>query len=150
MRNDLNDFTAEENLRDRALPLAVVHHLLPHFKNHELRQITVAEVDRYREAKQREGRLSAGQINKTITRLGQILDVAHERELIDRNPVRVNPRRRKAKASRPKPSTWTGRRGRRGETLLASGKRLDAPDRTRTCDLLLRRRLSLTHGHAWS
>jgi integrase len=55
-------------------------------------------VDRYREA-----RLSAGQINKTITRLGQILDLAHERELIDRNPVRVNPRRRKVKAQKPRP-----------------------------------------------
>jgi integrase len=79
------------------------HHLLPHFKDHLLRQITVAEVDHYREAKQREGRLSAGQINKTITRLGQILDVAHERELIDRNPVRVNPKRRKLKAQKPRP-----------------------------------------------
>jgi integrase len=73
------------------------HHLLPFFKDHLLRQITVAEVDRYREAEQRDGKLSAEQINKTITRLGQILDVADERELIDRNPVRVNPKRRKLK-----------------------------------------------------
>jgi integrase len=79
------------------------HHLLPYFRDHLLRQITVAEVDRYREQKQREGRLSAGTINRTLTRLGQILDVAHERELIDRNPVRVNPKRRKVKALRPRP-----------------------------------------------
>lgn len=80
----------------------LTNHLLPHFKDHHLRQITVAEVDGYREAKQREGRLSAGTINRTITRLGQILDAAHERELIDRNPVRVNPKRRKVKAPRPR------------------------------------------------
>lgn len=81
----------------------LTHHLLPYFKDHPLRQITVAAVDAYREAKQREGRLSPGQINKTITRLGQILDVAHERELIGRNPVRVNPKRRKLKVSKPRP-----------------------------------------------
>jgi integrase len=45
--------------------------------------------------------LSPTSINKTITRLGQILEVAVERELIEKNPVRVNPRNRKVKASRP-------------------------------------------------
>src|SRR4051794_11319698 len=34
----------------------LTHHLLPHFRDHLLRQITVAEIDRYREKKQREGR----------------------------------------------------------------------------------------------
>jgi integrase len=106
------------------------HHLLPHFKDHLLRQITVAEVDRYREAKQREGQLSAGQINKTITRLGQILDVAHERELIDRSPVRVNPRRRKAKALRPTPVYLDS-----AEHILAvldAAQALDTDERART------------------
>jgi integrase len=107
----------------------LVHHLLPFFHKHRLSQITVAEVDRYREHKLREAEahrktlaawerrcaklkpadlrpprpasamLAASYINATITRLGMILDVADERGLIDRNPVRVNPRRRKVKAS---------------------------------------------------
>lgn len=52
--------------------------------------------------------LSAESINKTITLLGQVLDVADERGLIDRNPVRVNPRNRKLTAPRPK-RTWIDR-----------------------------------------
>jgi hypothetical protein len=44
--------------------------------------------------------MSGSYLNKTITQLGQILDVADERGLIDRNPVRVNPARRKVKVSR--------------------------------------------------
>ncbi len=77
------------------------NHLLPFFARHRLTAITVAEVDRYREFKVREGALSAESINKTITRLGQILDVADERELIPRNPVRVNPKNRKLRATTP-------------------------------------------------
>jgi integrase len=107
-------------------------HLLPFFKDHRLSEITIAEVDRYRESKVAEARaieaaaakgrprireytdavgrrhrrpdrpLSPTSINKTITRLGQVLEVAVERELIMRNPVRVNPRNRKVKATRPK------------------------------------------------
>ena len=83
-------------------------HLLPFFKNHYLSQITIAEVDRYRQFKvaqaqaiqvaaahgapladtykdkrgleRRRSRraLSVTSINKTITRLGQILEVAVE------------------------------------------------------------------------
>ena len=75
-------------------------HLLPFFAGHELPQITVAEVDRYREHKLREGIIGPGYINATITRLGAILDVADERGLIDRNPVRVNPRNRKLRVSK--------------------------------------------------
>ena len=48
----------------------------------------------------REELLSAESINKTITRLGQILAVAEERDLVPRNPVRVNTRNRKLKARR--------------------------------------------------
>jgi len=44
--------------------------------------------------------MAASYINATITRLGSILDVADERELISRNPVRVNPRNRKLKVRR--------------------------------------------------
>ena len=46
------------------------NHLLPFFHRHRLPQITVAEVDRYREFKVRERSCSAESINKTITRLG--------------------------------------------------------------------------------
>ncbi len=79
------------------------NHLLPFFHRHHLSQITVAEVDRYRAFKVRERILSAESINKTITRLGQILAVAEERDLIPRNPVRVNTRNRKLKAKRRRP-----------------------------------------------
>ena len=72
------------------------NHLLPFFANHRLSQITIAEVDRYRAAKVREGELSATSINKTITRLAQILEVAVEYELLDRNPAKGKRRRVKA------------------------------------------------------
>jgi integrase len=78
----------------------LTHHLLPFFHRYRLSQITVAEVDRYREFKLNEGRIAHSYINATITRLGTILDVADERELIPRNPVRVNPRNRKLKVRR--------------------------------------------------
>lgn len=79
-------------------------HLLPFFGAHRLSQIDVAAVDAYREFKLREGALAGESINKTITRLGQILDVALERDLILRNPVRIRPKARRvktAKKSRP-------------------------------------------------
>jgi len=83
---------------------ALSYHLLPFFHRHRLAQITVAEVDRYRAHKLREGRLSPTSINKTLTRLGQILDVAEERDLIPRNPMRVNRQRRKLRAPAPQRS----------------------------------------------
>ena len=85
-----------------------MNHLLPYFAEHRLSQITVAEVDRYRQSKVAEGErirqaaeagkpivvkvidkngrervrpaqpLSAVSINKSLTRLGQILDMAFE------------------------------------------------------------------------
>ena len=48
------------------------------------------------------GVLSAESINKTITRLGQIPAVAEERDLIPRNPVRVNTRNRTSSGRRPR------------------------------------------------
>jgi integrase len=76
------------------------HHLLPFFKRHRLSQITIAEVDRYRTHKIN-GTLSAASINKTITRLAQILEVAVEYGLINRNPAKG--KRRRLKASKPVP-----------------------------------------------
>jgi integrase len=97
------------------------HHLLKFFQHHRLSQITIAEVDRYRAAKLAqvkriervrvvdgkpvkvvdERKLSAASINKTITRLAQILEVAVEYGLIDRNPARG--KRRRLKPVRPAP-----------------------------------------------
>lgn len=79
----------------------LVHHLLPFFARHRLSQITVQEVDRYRHAQVAEGRLSPTSINKTITRLAQIMEVAVENEIVDRNPAKG--RRRRLKAARPRP-----------------------------------------------
>jgi integrase len=101
----------------------LTHHLLPFFHAHRLTQITVAEVDRYRAAKVREGRLSASSINKTLTRLGQILDVADERELIARNPMSVNRRRRKLRA--PAPSRSYLDQAEQIATLLEAAAQLD-------------------------
>jgi len=63
--------------------LALTHHLLPFFKDHRLSEINAQEVDRYKAAKVRERELgkverplSNRTINKTLTRLGQILDTA--------------------------------------------------------------------------
>lgn len=107
----------------------LANHLLPFFHEHTLAQITVGEVDRYRDDrlteadrrdKRRAGalrhndenptepepvpaRLSATTINKTLVLLGSILAVAEERELVARNPLRVNPSRRKAKRDRRRP-----------------------------------------------
>jgi integrase len=88
--------------------------LLPHFKNHRLSEITVAEVDRYRTAQVRErDRLAAAKargeeidrrplsnstINRTIGLLAQILDVAVEYGHIPANPA--TGRRRKLKAAK--------------------------------------------------
>ncbi len=79
-------------------------HLLPFFAAHRLSEITVAEVDRYRHEKVAQATLSATSINKTITRLGQVLEVAVERELIARNPARVGGKRRRLKVTRPRRS----------------------------------------------
>jgi integrase len=76
-------------------------HLLPFFCTYRLSQITVQEVDRYRQTQVRRDQISPSSINKTITRLAQILEVAVEYELIDRNPAKG--RRRRLKVARPVP-----------------------------------------------
>jgi hypothetical protein len=112
------------------------NHLLPFFGEHRLSQITIREVDRYRALKvadaQRRAQaikaaadetepdrsarklrqardlpgIAPASINKTITRLGQILEVAVEYELLARNPARGKSRR--VKASKPAP-VWFDR-----------------------------------------
>ncbi|MGO9447682.1 MAG: tyrosine-type recombinase/integrase [Solirubrobacteraceae bacterium] len=89
---------------------ALTRHLLPFFKDHRLSQITIAEVDRYKNAKVRErerckeGRaLSNGSINETLNLLAQVLEMAVEYGHIQFNPARG--RRRRLKAAQPK-RTW--------------------------------------------
>lgn len=101
-------------------------HLGPWFGAMPLTTITVAAVDGYRDAKvaawEQYKRTSAAHksgtpkpervagpesINKTLTLLGAILDLAEERELIARNPLRVNPRNRKVRIGREDRPTRT-------------------------------------------
>jgi integrase len=71
------------------------NHLIPFFGHHRLSQITAREVDRYRAHKLEEGRISPAYINTTLTRLGQVLDVAIDYGLINHNPARGRRRRLK-------------------------------------------------------
>ena len=80
----------------------LTNHLVPFFKDDRLSQITVPVVDDYRQRKERAGKLSGASINETITRLGQVLELAVERELIARNPAKVGGKRRKAKTTTPR------------------------------------------------
>ena len=82
------------------------NHLLPYFAWQPLSKITVQEVDRYRQAKVREGVLSAESINKTLTMLTAVLEQAVEYELIDRNPA-VGKRRR-LRTAKPRRSYLDG------------------------------------------
>lgn len=93
--------------------LALSHHLLPFFKDHRLSEITAQEADRYKAAKVREREkelverpLSNRTINKTLTRLGQILDAAVRYELIEHNPVKTKVE--KLKEAEPKRARLTG------------------------------------------
>jgi integrase len=95
------------------------NHLLPFFAEHRLAAITIAEVDRYRQEKVREGVLGPTSINKTIGRLAQILEVAVERELISRNPARG--RRRRLKQRKPE-RTWLDRAEQITALLQAAGE----------------------------
>ena len=78
---------------------ALTGHLLPFFKDHRLTEITVREVDRYKTAKAAEGVLSANSINKTLTRLSQVMASAVEYGLVAANPAAG--RRRRLKGTRP-------------------------------------------------
>jgi integrase len=78
---------------------ALTEHLLAHFATFTLDRITVAEVDRYVQAKARKSTLGAASINRTVSVLGSILETAIEYELIGRNPA--HGRRRRLVAARP-------------------------------------------------
>jgi integrase len=93
-RHELGERTVE----DYEWALSV--HLLPFFARYRVGGITIEDVDRYRSAKVREGRLGARSINKTISYLSTILEVAVEYGYMDRNPARGRRRRLKADAPR--------------------------------------------------
>lgn len=104
----------------------ITHHLLPFFARHRLSAITVEEVDRYRHEKVREDKLSATSINKTITRLGQILEVAVEYGHVPRNVAQG--KRRRVKATTPQRSYLD--RAEQVEAILAAAGDLDANARS--------------------
>jgi integrase len=100
-------------------------HLLPFFSEHLLSEITIEEVDRYKSAKVAAGQLSATSINKTLTRLAQVLEVAVEYGHIEKNPARG--RRRRVRAPTPRRS-WLDRAD-QIESLLAAAGELDQTGR---------------------
>jgi integrase len=100
-------------------------HLLPFFRQHRLSQITVAEVDRYRQSKVAAGKLGPTSINKTITRLAQILEVAVEYGHMPGNPARG--KRRRVKPRKPQ-RTYLDTAGQISALLDAAGE-LDAEAR---------------------
>jgi integrase len=108
-----------------ALKWALCNHLLPAFAAKRLDQITVEDVDRYRLAKVREGKIGATSINKTLTTLAAILETAVEYELIARNPARG--KRRRLPAVTPARS-WLDRADHIAALLDAASK-LDASAR---------------------
>jgi integrase len=68
-------------------------HLLPAFASSRLDQITAEDVDRWRRAKVREGRVGPTSINTCLRTLAAILELAAEYGHIDRNPARGRRRR---------------------------------------------------------
>lgn len=110
----LHEFASEwlearrPELRDRTIEdyeWAFSHHLLPFFKDHRLPAITVAEVDRYKAAKVREGKLAPAQINKTLKRLSQVLDLAVDYGHLPSNPAASRGGRRRVREPTPR-RTW--------------------------------------------
>jgi integrase len=79
---------------------ALVNHLLPFFKDHLLTEITIEEVDRYKNEKARRGDLSNNSINSTLTKLSMVMEMAAEYGHVPSNPA--SGRRRRLKRDKPK------------------------------------------------
>jgi integrase len=94
---DLEPGLRPRTIRDYRWALEL--HLLPWFADRRLSEITAEDVDHYKAAKLREGRLAPNAINKTIVRLAQVLEVAVEYERLDRNPAKG--KRRRVKGTEP-------------------------------------------------
>jgi integrase len=101
-------------------------HLLPAFGEQRVDEISVQDVDRYRVAKVREAELAPSSINKTLTTLATILELAVEYDLVDRNPA--HGRRRRLRSSPPK-RTWLDRADDIG-ALLDGARAIDLAART--------------------
>ncbi len=96
------DMRRQEGLRDRTMDdyeWAFRLHLTPFFRRRRLSEITAQEVDRYKVTKRAEGVLSSNTINKTITRLSQVLATAADYGLIPANPA--TGRKRRLKGTKP-------------------------------------------------
>lgn len=76
-------------------------HLLPVFASFRLSEIKIADVDRYKSAKLREGRLGAAQINKTLKTMSQILDLAAEYGLVSEGQNPASGKRRRLREPKP-------------------------------------------------
>jgi integrase len=97
----------EPELRPRTVKdytWALSYHLLPFFAGFRLDEIGVAEVDRYKAAKAAEGVLAPAQVNKTLKRLAQILELAVDYGYMPRNPAASKGGRRRIKEPPPKRS----------------------------------------------
>jgi integrase len=79
------------------------NHLLPFFKSMPVDAITVQDVDRYRLAKVKDGKLNATSINKSLATLSAILETAVEYGWIANNPAQGR-RRRLASVTPPRTS----------------------------------------------
>jgi integrase len=101
------------------------NHLLPEFGMRRVDEIAVEDVDGYRLAKIQEGRLMPSSINKTLSTLAAILDVAVDYDLIDRNPA--HGRRRRLRSPSPARS-WLDRADHISALLEGAGI-LDAKSR---------------------
>ena len=97
-------------------------HLLPFFAPMRLDAITVEDVDRYRAAKVRAGKLGPTSINKTLSTLAAILEVACEYGHVDRNVAQGRRRRLPA----PAPSRTSVDRADHIVALLDAAAELDA------------------------
>ena len=75
-------------------------HLLPFFARYRLDSITVEDVDRFRRAEVARGDLSPASVNKMLTTLAAILEVAVEYGHVERNVAKG--KRRRLRVSRPR------------------------------------------------
>jgi integrase len=106
----------------------LTRHLLPFFHDHQLSQITIAEVDRYRQAKVREGVLKPRSINMHLALLAQILEVAVEYGHLERNSA--SGRRRRLRA--PKPQSVHLDTAEHLASLLCAARQLDGESKSHT------------------
>jgi len=83
---------------------ALSYHLLPFFADYRLSQIDAELVDRYKAVKAREGKLCPAQINKTLKRLAQVLELAVDYGHLARNPAASKGGRRRLKEAKPQRS----------------------------------------------